>query len=42
MRLKDAAGSALGEGYADALSALFALRDDGPLVPPEPPTDIGS
>ena len=42
VRLKDAAGSALGEGYADALAALFALRDDGPGAPPEPPTTAGS
>ena len=39
VRLKDAAGSARGELYADALAALFAL-DESP--PPSPPVDAAS
>ncbi len=50
VRLKDAAGSALGEGYADAVAALFALPDDDALAAPgsptgsptEPPPSVGS
>jgi len=39
VRLKDAAGSARGELYADALAALFAL-DDVPTRPERPTPDV--
>jgi glutamyl-tRNA reductase len=35
VRLKDTAGTARGELYADALSALFDLPEDTPPPPPE-------
>jgi len=37
VRVKEAAGTAQGDAYADALAALFGLEDTP--EPPDPPTD---